>query len=84
MFVDVDSNIPEKIRISGKLTLQIDKSTDISEHAQLLANVRFVNENVIKENFFPCERLSQNATGEEIFVLLSIILNEGDLNGRAA
>ena len=33
----------EKMRISGKFAFQLDESTDISGHAQLLANVRFVD-----------------------------------------
>ena len=33
MSVDIKSNILEKIRISGKFALQVDESTDISEHA---------------------------------------------------
>ena len=47
--LDIESNILGKIRISEKfaLGLQIDESTDISGHAQLLVNVRFVDEDVM-------------------------------------
>ena len=83
MSVDIKSNILEKIRISGKFALQVDDSTDISGHAQLLANVRFVDEDVIKENFFFCKRLPQNTTGE-IFCVASDCIEQGDLNGRTA
>ena len=48
MFEDIESNILGKIRISGKFALQVDKSTDISGHAQLLPKVRFVDEDVKK------------------------------------
>ena len=51
MSVDIESNILRKIRKSGKFALQVDESTDISEHAHLLANVRFINEDVIKKTF---------------------------------
>ena len=51
MSVDIESDIREKISISGKFALQVGESTDISGHAQLLANVRFVDENVIEEIF---------------------------------
>ena len=40
MSVDVENNILEKVCISVRFALQVDESTDISGHAQLLANVR--------------------------------------------
>uniref|UniRef100_A0A8C5R0I0 Uncharacterized protein n=1 Tax=Leptobrachium leishanense TaxID=445787 RepID=A0A8C5R0I0_9ANUR len=43
MSADIESVVLEKIRISEKFALQLDESTDISGHAQLLANVRFKN-----------------------------------------
>ena len=43
MSADIESIVLEKIRCSGKFALQLDESTDISGHAQLLANVRFVD-----------------------------------------
>ncbi|XP_035233449.1 zinc finger BED domain-containing protein 5-like [Stegodyphus dumicola] len=39
MSADIESVVLEKIRISEKFALQLDESTDISGHAQLLANV---------------------------------------------
>ena len=50
--VDIEINNLGKIRISGKFALQVDESTDINGHAQLLANVRFVDEDVIKKETF--------------------------------
>ena len=67
MSVDIESNILEKFRISLKFALQVDESTDISGHAQLLANVRFINGDAIRENFLFCKRLRVNNTGGEIF-----------------
>ncbi|XP_035209693.1 zinc finger BED domain-containing protein 5-like [Stegodyphus dumicola] len=52
MSADIESVVLEKIRISEKFALQLDESTDISGHAQLLANVRFVDGDAIRENFF--------------------------------
>ena len=52
MSVDIENNILEKVRISVRFALQVDESTDISGHAQLLANVRFIDGDAIRENFF--------------------------------
>ena len=41
MSADIESVVLEKILISEKFALQLDECTDNSEHAQLLANVRF-------------------------------------------
>ena len=57
MSVDIENNILEKVRSSGRFALQVDESTDISGHAQLLANVRFINGDAITENFLFCKRL---------------------------
>ena len=84
MSVDIESNILKKIRISGKFALQVDESTDISGHAQHLENVRYVDENVIKENFSFCKRLPQNTTGEEIFCVGFDYIEQGGLDGRTA
>ena len=50
--VDIENNILEKVPISGRFALQVDESTDISGHAQLLANVRFIDGDAITEIFF--------------------------------
>ena len=62
MSADIESNIMEKVCIRGRFALQVDESTDISVHAQLLANVRFIDGNAIKENFLICKRLLVNTT----------------------
>ena len=65
-----------------KFALQLDECTDISGHAQLLANVRFVDGDSIRENFIFCMTLPEKATREEIFG--SHILNKEDLSGKTA
>lgn len=42
---------------SGKFALQIADLTDISGHAQLLANVCFLDENIIIDFFLFCKAL---------------------------
>ena len=56
--------------ISEKFALQLDESTDISGHAQLLANVRFVDD---RENFL------FSKVGEEIFRATSEYIYQGGL-----
>ena len=55
MSADFGSIVVEKMRISGTLAVQLDKSTDISGYAQLLANERFVDGDAIRENFPFCK-----------------------------
>ena len=82
MSVDIENNILEKVRSSGRFALQVDESTDINGHAQLLANVRFINGDAITENFLFCERLPVNTTGEEIFRVTSDYFEQGGLEWK--
>ena len=82
MSVDIENNILEKVRSSGRFALQVDESTDISGHAQLLANVRFINGDAITENFLFYKRLPVNTTGEEIFRVTSDYFEQGGLEWK--
>lgn len=59
MSADIGSVVFEKIRISTKLALQLDESTDVSGHAQVLDNVLFVDGDAIRENFLFCKPLPE-------------------------
>ncbi|XP_069588346.1 zinc finger BED domain-containing protein 5-like [Ranitomeya imitator] len=66
MSADIETVVLEKVRISKKFALQLDESTDISGHCQLLANVRFVDGEAIRENFLFCKALPEKSTGEAL------------------
>ena len=66
MSVDIETIVLEKIRIGKHFSLQLDEYTDLSKNAQLLANVRFVDGDIIRKNFLFCKTLVKT-TGEGIF-----------------
>ena len=50
MSADIQIVLLEKMRISKKSALKLDELKDISGHSRLLANVRFVDVEAIREN----------------------------------
>ena len=78
MSVDIEAIVLEKIRIGKHFSLQLDEYTDISKNAQLLANVRFVDGDTIRENFLFCKTLVKT-TGEEISRITTEYLENGNL-----
>ena len=79
MSVDIETIVLEKIRIGKHFSLQLDKYTDLSKNAQLLANVRFVDRDIIRENFLFFKTLVK-ITGEEIFCITTEYLEIGSLH----
>ncbi|XP_040187942.1 SCAN domain-containing protein 3-like [Rana temporaria] len=82
MSADIENLVFEKIRSTGKFSLQVDESTDISGHAQLLANVRFIDEDHIRETFFFCKPIPEKTSGEEIYRVTTEYLEQGGLSWK--
>lgn len=82
MSVDIEDVVLGKIKTSGHFSLQLDESTDRSGHAQLLANVRFVDGDRIRENFLFCKPLPNKTTGEEMYRVTTEYLEKGGLSWK--
>lgn len=83
MSADIESVVLEKIRFSGKFALQFDESTDISGHYQLLANMRFVDDQR-KRSIFYSGTAKKKKQDRTFFGFHSNILNKEDLSGKTA
>ena len=73
--LEMSTNI-EKTVCSNKLqfsdfALQVDKSTDNANKAQLLAFIRFIDEDQIVNQFLFCKELSATTKGEDVFNILN-------------
>jgi hypothetical protein len=74
MSSDIQSHVVEKLSGSRVhvFSLQLDKSTDISQKCQLLSHIRFVDQESIIEQFFLCTELPSTSTGSDVRVYNSI------------
>ncbi|UYV62972.1 hypothetical protein LAZ67_2002685 [Cordylochernes scorpioides] len=71
MSEDIELQIKQSFNYSStKWAIQLDETTDISNKAQLLAFLRFVDTGKIVNNYFFCKELKQRTTGADIFELV--------------
>ncbi|UYV83457.1 hypothetical protein LAZ67_23001097 [Cordylochernes scorpioides] len=71
MSEDIELQIKQYFNDSStKWAIQLDETTDISNKAQLLAFLRFVDTGKIVNNYFFCKELKQRTTGADIFELV--------------
>ena len=80
---DIEKNVSgNKLQCSG-FALQVDESTDITNKAQLIAFVHFINENEIANQFLFCKELSVTKKGENIFNILNDYLDKWQLSWKS-
>jgi len=63
-----------------QFTRQIDESIDISNHAQLIAFVRFIDEGVIINQFLCCKNLPSTTKDQDVFGILATYLKKHGLS----
>ena len=79
MSADIQDTLIFLVQQSKMFTIQVDKSTEISGKAKLIAFFRFVNTKKISEQFFCCTKPKKRTTGQDIFDTLSKYIKENGL-----
>lgn len=77
---DIKIQLIDRIKKSGKFSLQLDESTDISNAAQLLIFVRYCYEGKLLEDMLFCTTLDGTCTGQDIFNKLESKMQEAGLS----
>ena len=83
MSSDIEKNVSGNKLQSSDFALQVDESTDITNQAQLIAFVRFINENEIANQFLFCKELSVTTKGEDVFNILNDYLDKWQLSWKS-
>lgn len=83
MSSDIEKNVCSNKLQDSNFALQIDESTDITNKAQLLAFIRFIDEDKIVNQFLFCKELSATTKGEDVFNLLNNYLDKWQLSWKS-
>ena len=67
---NIDTNVEKKLE-GSKFALIFDESTDISNSAQLLVFVCFINDDEIINQFLCCKEMLTTTTGQDIFDMIT-------------
>ncbi len=80
---DIKDQIIDRVRKSGRFSLQIDEYTDVSGDAQLLAFVRYSYEGKMHEDMLFCSSMEGTCTGRDISTSSTVTYKKRDWDGRA-
>jgi hypothetical protein len=70
---DAEDVLCDKIKNKSS-SIQVDESKVFTNRSYVVAFIRFVNDDEIRENFFCCKELSETSNGQDIFSVLSSYL----------
>ena len=77
---DILSQLIAQIQDSPyRISLQFDETTDIKSISQLVANVRFVKENAIVDEFLLCQEMKERTRAKDVFDLVNAFLRENSI-----
>lgn len=84
---DISDNVLKQVMEELKaspfpFSIQLDESTDVSQCAQLLAYVRYVHPEAIKEEFLFCETLSETTKAADILQIVNNFFTEHDFEWK--
>ena len=82
MCADIENTVITSVKKSKIFAMQVDESTDIGGKTQLLAFIRYVNNEKVTEHFFCCKELTETTTGQDIFDTLNKYLKETKLSRK--
>lgn len=66
------------VRCSPFFTLQVDKSTDFANEAQMMVFIRYIYSSQIKETLF-CHSVPTRTTAEELFKILDQYMTDKNI-----
>jgi len=76
---NIEQNVIAKLK-NCQFTLQINESTDISNHAQFIAFARVIDEGVIINQYLCCKNLPSTTKGQDVFDILTTHLKKHGLS----
>ena len=79
MYDNIEESVISKLQRS-LFALYIDESTEISNHAQLIAFIRVIDKDAMINQFLCCKQLPTTTEGEDIFDTITICLEKYGLS----